>query len=205
MKNLLLTIIVIFPLTVFSQEAYMMEGRILDPLSNPVENAYIINFRNLSAYATNKKGQFSLPVMEGDSLIINHVSFLQKKIYARSARVYADIYLEYDTVQVPEIVVSPGPDKDSTALQNTMELIRSAGLTLYKRMDPSTNLVSQTMIENNAVLRSEASSISIVSFSPSSVVNKIKKKKTDIRKKRGFRFYKNENQMLRKEKRKAGN
>ncbi|NQU86989.1 MAG: hypothetical protein HQ541_14630 [Mariniphaga sp.] len=85
-----------------------------------------------------------------------------------------------------------------------MELIRSAGLTLYKRMDPSTNLVNQTVIENNRILRTEASSLSLVSFSPSYIVNKVAEKVKKKKRKKGFKFYRNEEQKLRKEKRKAG-
>jgi len=50
-------------------------GQVLDPDSIPVENAYLISYRTLRAYSTNKDGRFGIQVEKGDSLKIHHVVF----------------------------------------------------------------------------------------------------------------------------------
>ncbi len=62
----------------FTQEdstEYIFTGQILDPDSLPVENVYLINYRNVKAYATNKYGKFKIPVLPGDSLKTSHISY----------------------------------------------------------------------------------------------------------------------------------
>ncbi|NQU88298.1 MAG: hypothetical protein HQ541_21330 [Mariniphaga sp.] len=53
MKNILLLWFFLISFFCFSQDKeFLLHGRILDSNSNPVENAYIINFRDLSTYAS---------------------------------------------------------------------------------------------------------------------------------------------------------
>ena len=203
MKNLLTALLILFSFHIFSQEnTFLLKGRVLDPLSDPVGNAYIIIFRTLSAYATNNKGEFTVPVTENDSILVNHLSFLPKKISIGTVLDYPDIYLEYDTFLIKEVVIIPGPDRDSTALDKTMKQIRNADIRIYKRMNPDLNRVQQSVIENNIVFRSQAASVSLFSFSPLSVIQSINNQKKRKKETKGYRFYRNKEQMLRKERKK---
>jgi hypothetical protein len=135
-------------------------------------------------------------------LIVNHISFIRKKIYADSILINPIIYLDFDTVMLKQVDFGPDPEKLQKNLEETMSVIREADKIVYKRMDPEMELSNKTMVENNNVLRSEASSIRMASFSPSQVVGQVFKGKRKINRQRGYNFYRDEAQKIRKEKRK---
>jgi hypothetical protein len=54
---------------------YIFTGQILGPDSIPVDNVYLVNYRNVRGYATNEEGRFRIPVLPGDSLKTAHISF----------------------------------------------------------------------------------------------------------------------------------
>jgi hypothetical protein len=77
-KIILTTIFLGVLLPCFAQNdsvTYMFSGQILDPDSIPVENVYLVNYRNARGYATDEKGRFTIPVLSGDSLKTAHISF----------------------------------------------------------------------------------------------------------------------------------
>lgn len=53
----------------------LFSGQVLGPDSIPVENAYLVNYRTLRAYATNAGGRFRIPFQTGDSLKLVHISY----------------------------------------------------------------------------------------------------------------------------------
>lgn len=55
--------------------SYIFQGLVLSADSIPVENAYMVNYRNARTYTTDIDGRFRVPVQQGDSLKIVHVSF----------------------------------------------------------------------------------------------------------------------------------
>jgi len=202
MIKYLLPVLFLIPAFAFSQEKeFMLKGRILGPDATPVENAYIINYRDLSVFSSRADGRFNIWAQPGDSLLINHISFLRKKIYADSVRKYPGIYLEYDTVMIGQVNIGPDPEKLKKYVEETEKSIRNADIIVFKRMNPDANQVSSTITENNIVFRSQASSVSIVSFSPSAIITTISDKKKKKQKMNGHNFYRNEKQKLRKEKR----
>ena len=80
-KLLLTAVIIVIALLSFAQDTALMfrfTGRIIDPDSLPVENAYLVNYRNAKAYATNSDGMFNIPVISGDSLKLIHVAYRSK-------------------------------------------------------------------------------------------------------------------------------
>jgi hypothetical protein len=202
MKIFLLFALVLVSVSSFSQEKeFILSGRILAYDSSFVSNAYIINFRTMAAYSSKSNGQFNIRVEHGDSMMVNHISFIRKKIYADSVLLNPEIYLEYDTIMLKQIDYG-ADEKLKKNLDENMGQIKNAEIIQYKRMDPEMDLINKTMVENNSVLRSEASSLHIASFSPSEVASKIFKGKRKIDKQRGYNFYRNEAQKARKERRK---
>jgi len=167
--------------------------------SLPVEGAYIINFRSHLAYSSRENGQFNIWAKPGDSLMISHISFLRKIVYADSIPKHPDIFLEFDTVRIKQVDVNQDLSKN---LNKNMESINSFKPTLYKRMDPGTNLVDQTVIENNRVLRSEASSVSLFSFSPSAIIKNLIKNRKKMQHEKGYNFYRNEEERIKQIKKK---
>ncbi len=75
-----------------SDSTFYFSGYVLDEDSLPVENAYLINYRTLRAFAVDEHGRFSAKVQMGDSLKINHISFQQKIIYANNLPDSCNIY-----------------------------------------------------------------------------------------------------------------
>lgn len=55
--------------------SFIFKGVVLGSDSIPVENAYFVNYRNVRAYSTNSEGKFKIPVHEGDSLKLIHLSY----------------------------------------------------------------------------------------------------------------------------------
>ncbi len=76
----------LYCMTLFAQDTnkdiILFQGYILAEDSLPVENAYLINYRNLKINATDSTGYFSTFLQEGDSLMINHLSLKPKVIHA---------------------------------------------------------------------------------------------------------------------------
>lgn len=203
MKVIFISCFSLCVLACFSQEAgFRLSGRILDPGSEPVVGAYIINFRDYSVYSSRDKGRFNIPVQPGDSLVVNHISFARKTIYADSALIWPDIYLEYDTIEINQIDFGIDPEKLNKYLQKNMDSIRNADIIIYKRMNPEISLVNQTVTENNIVFRSQTASVSLVSFSPTQIVSSVFKGKRKVARQKGFTFYRNEEHKLRVENRK---
>jgi len=64
-----------------NKDIILFQGYILAEDSLPVENAYLINYRNLKINATDSTGHFSTFLQEGDSLMINHLSLQPKVIH----------------------------------------------------------------------------------------------------------------------------
>ncbi len=60
----------------------IFEGYVFSEDSVPVEDAYIINYRNMKIVTSDSNGYFKTPVNPGDSLMINHISLSPKVIHA---------------------------------------------------------------------------------------------------------------------------
>ncbi len=60
----------------------LFEGYVYFEDSIPVENAYIINYRNQKIVTTDSLGYFKTSYIEGDSLMINHISLSPRVVYS---------------------------------------------------------------------------------------------------------------------------
>lgn len=86
MRFLLLLLLFSHYINLFAQDTNKdvvpFQGYIFSEDSLPVENAYIINYRNLKINVTDGTGYFSTFLQSGDSLMINHLSLAPKIVYA---------------------------------------------------------------------------------------------------------------------------
>ncbi len=199
MKGLLLFVYCLLTITGFSQEKeFMLKGRILACDSVPVENAYVINFRDYSAYLSRENGHFNIWVQPGDSLMVSHISFFRRVIHVDTVVKNPDIFIEFDTIMVKQVDIGKDLQK---ILEKNLTPVRNMHIVIYKRMKPETNPVNMIVIENNRILRTEASSVSFPLHGLlEGLITKLPKNTKKQQKEKGFNFYRDVKQKERKEK-----
>lgn len=96
------------------QEKYThFEGRIVDIYHNTIEYAHIINITRRFGVVSDRSGRFVMPVKEGDSLMITHVSHLVRFVMIDPEHIEAKGV--YELIMLPkvfelrEVVVRPIP------------------------------------------------------------------------------------------------
>ncbi|QGY45666.1 hypothetical protein GM418_18915 [Maribellus comscasis] len=177
MKLLTLLLFVLTCSFALSQEKeFHIQGRIIDGDSNPVADVYILNYRNLDKAVSRQNGIFDMWVLPGDSLMLSHVSYLSLRIKVFDLMVNPVIQIALDTVNIIEVDVFSNPQDD---MQNAKKNIESMGWN--PNPTPTDNLTEKEMMQDmvnreNNVMRSEATSLKILKFSPSDVVGAISKK-----------------------------
>jgi hypothetical protein len=65
-------------------EKKYFEGYVLSADSMPVENAYLVSYLSLKAYATNAKGYYRILAEPNDSFAIVHISYAKKVVVANT-------------------------------------------------------------------------------------------------------------------------
>jgi hypothetical protein len=77
-KLIFIVILTLLPTFIWAQQSdsiFQFSGYVFDNDSLPVENAYLINYRDFRAFSTDENGRFNFKVHKGDSLKILHISF----------------------------------------------------------------------------------------------------------------------------------
>jgi hypothetical protein len=156
---------------------FVLQGKITDGKQNPVADAYIVNFRNSSKFVSMSNGIFELRVLPADTLIISHISFLRKVVTVYELLVNPVITLETDTVNIKPINVSGNRQTDYDNAMKNISSIKFDTRTQVEDDFSKTEQVSQVMKTENRVMRTEASSVRIASFSPSEVIGKLGEKR----------------------------
>lgn len=169
----------------FSQEErFQIEGRITNEQGNPIADAYVINYRTYDKYVSLENGVFNIWVLPGDSLIISHVSFHRKVVKVYELLLNPYIKLKLDSINIKEVYISPNQKTENQIAQENVADIKIQNFPVYTKIDDDPDPVSEMATEHNKILRSEASSISIVRFSPTNIIGKLiekgkKRKKSD--------------------------
>lgn len=70
----------------------VFNGYIFSQDSIPVENAYLINYRDTKIVTTDSTGRFKIFVQAGDSLMINHISLSPMVIHAKKGKAKNNIF-----------------------------------------------------------------------------------------------------------------
>jgi hypothetical protein len=177
MKLLPFFAIVLVYLNCYSQQdVFQLEGMVVDSASQPVADAYIINLRSYEKSVSKQNGVFGMKVLPGDSLVITHISYNRKMISVFSLMKDPVIVLEEENLNIGQVDVSP--NHRSAYVQAMKNIASIDDIKFYN--DPKINmepeLSMQMMREQNNYLRSEATSVRILRFSPSEKIKKIIRK-----------------------------
>ena len=184
MKTQLTSIILFLSLIVNAQQKdFLIEGQVVDQFGNAISDVYVVNLRNHEKDISNDNGVFSVWVSPSDSLVLSHISFFRKIASVHSLLINPVVKLVSEDVNIPEVRISADQLSDEERAEMNMEFLKDYDVPHFTKIDNDANPVNEMMIENNRLLRTEASSISIIRFSPGEQVQKLynKLKKNDSR------------------------
>ncbi len=183
MKTITTILLLLLCSITFAQEQkFLIEGKIVDETGNPITDVYIVNLNNHDKDVSHPNGIFAIWVSPGDSLILSHISYFRKIVSVHTLLINPIITLESENVDIPEVRVSPIQRSDvDRANQNLMFLEDYKAPVRMRVQDEESEPVSTLVTEHNSIMRSEASSVSLVRFSPSENIGKLftKLKKKD--------------------------
>ncbi|WP_167615295.1 hypothetical protein [Maribellus sediminis] len=178
MKHLLLATLLLSGLCSLAQEKRMtIQGKIVDARGNPVPDVYIINLVSNEKDITLNNGVFTIKIFPTDSLILSHISYFRKVVTANALLLNPVVTLESESINVEEVTVSP---EQKTDADNAFENIEQIDWDPRPKVGDGfseADRVSQTMKENNRLLRTEAASVSLLKFSVGDMLAKWKKKR----------------------------
>jgi hypothetical protein len=185
MKRLLLLIFVFACFNSFAQqEEFHLQGRVVDANKNPVEDALIFNERSARRLVSGNNGIFDVWVQPGDSVIITHISFIRKVVTVHQLMINPVIQLDLDTINIRPINVSASQRTD---YEKAMENIKRIDFDFRPMPDDNyteSGRMKSLMQTEDQVQRVAASSVSLISFSPSEELGKMiskRKKKKEAR------------------------
>ncbi|MGV8093448.1 MAG: hypothetical protein AB2L24_16430 [Mangrovibacterium sp.] len=105
-----------------NDSTFVFSGYIFSEDSVPVENAYLINYRNTKIVATDGTGRFSVSVQKDDSLMINHLSMQPLVIHPKSGKAASNIfYVKYRMYQI-QTVSSKGNIENQNFEKNMQQI-----------------------------------------------------------------------------------
>lgn len=163
------------------EEEFYLEAQIIDSNQNPLRDVYVLNYRNLDKTVSNENGIFGLLVLPGDSLMISHISYQRKVIHVFHLLLNPVIQIDIDTINILEVNIFSNQKTDS---EKALENIKSIEFDL--RPQPGESFTEKGMVQDmlnreNGIMKSEATSLDIISFSPTAIfeiiANKIKRRK----------------------------
>ena len=169
----LLTIILVFGCLILSaqEKAFRFQGQVVDQLMQPIPDVYVVNLNTHQKDISNSNGVFSLWVYPHDSLIFSHISYFRSVVKVHYLLLNPVVMMESENVDIPEIRISSKDLSDAERAELNMNFLETYNPPLKQRMSVENNPVNQIVLENNELMRSEASSIHIASFSPGYALN----------------------------------
>lgn len=173
--RLLLTILFIIMVApaLAQDEVILLRGRVTDKTSNPISDAHIINYRNLNIVLSKEDGSFRMFAHTGDSLMVTHIAYEKKKIYAREIQTNPEIILVLDTINIALIDYHQNKKDDIEIAEENIKSILEMKFPPYVKIKTETDPVYQMVMENNRLMRTEAASVTFLRFSPSEEIGKL--------------------------------
>lgn len=166
------------------QEKFLLQGRVIDQAGKAVSDVYIVNLNTHEKDISHTSGIFAIWVLPDDSLVFSHIAYYRRVVTVNSILLDPDVTIVSEHVNIPEVIVNPEQKTEMENAKANLEFLNDFKAPGFVKIDSNDNdPVSATMRENNSVLRSEASSISIIRFSPSVVLSTLinNKQKRDRR------------------------
>ncbi|WP_297090950.1 hypothetical protein [uncultured Draconibacterium sp.] len=175
MKAILTIVLSVLMLTSAGQiKRFLIQARVVDQNKSPISDVYIVNLDSHEKDISHENGVFSVWVSPGDSLVLSHISYFRKIVSVHSLLVNPEVELISENVDIPEITVSPEQTSDLDRAQKNLAFIEEYNPPVRARMQlEESDPLSTITTEHNDLMRSEAASIRIASFSPSENVGKL--------------------------------
>lgn len=164
------TLLLVFSgfLSTAQEKAFLLEAQIVDELMQPVTDVYVVNLNSHEKDISRNNGSFSIWVTPSDSLIFSHISYYRKVVKVYSLLLNPVVMLEAEEVNIPEIRISSEKPTDMERAEKNLEFLETFSPTIRERLKAEENTPVHTiMVANNNIMRTEAASIHIASFSPS--------------------------------------
>lgn len=175
MRPLLILILVFLSTASFAQEVrFMIQGKIVNQKDEPISDVYIVNLVTNEKDISRSDGVFTIRVLPSDSIILSHISYFRKVVRIHDILLEPVIKLYSENVDIPEVMVTPEQQSDIDRANNNLQFLNQYKPTAKMRMkDEELDPVTAIMTEQNDQMRVEASSISLVRFSPSENIGKL--------------------------------
>ena len=154
-------------------DSFRLKGKIVDYQSRPIPDAYIINFRDVKQNVSNAVGEFNIWVQPGDSLMISHVSYYRKKVYADSLEHNPVIKLKLDTINIMHVNIFTKPRNEEAFARKNINSWEFTIIPSPTEAYTEKERMQHVFNSENKIMRSEASSVRIATFSPSEQVGKL--------------------------------
>lgn len=163
-------------------KTFLLEGQVVDQNNQPIPDVYVVNLSNMEKDISRSNGVFSFWVAPSDTLVLSHISYNRKMVAVSTLLINPTVRLQSENVDIPEVRVSPDQLSDIDRANQNMQFIQEYKPAVKMRLQQEeADPVNSIVTENNDLMRSEASSINIISFSPSEQVGELftKLKKRD--------------------------
>lgn len=187
MKQVLLVILILTSFSsVAQQERIAIQGKIVDQKGVPVSDVYIINMVTNEKDISLKNGIFTINISPTDSLVLSHISYFRKMVKGNSLLLDPLITLESENINIQEITVSPEQKSDLDFANENIQQIDWDPRPQPGDDYSASERANKLMTENNRVMRTEASSVSLLRFSIGDILGKWKKKRKNKKALRSF-------------------
>lgn len=172
MKTLLTSIVLFLSLAVNAQQKdFLIEGQVVDQFGNAIQDVYVVNLNSHEKDISRKNGVFTVWVSPSDSLVLSHIAYFRKIVSVHTLLVNPTVTLLSEDVNIPEIQVSTNQLSEYDRAKKNVSFLEDYEVPAYTKIDNDADAVSEMMVENNRLMRSEASSVRIVAFSPSEQIH----------------------------------
>lgn len=175
MRPLLILTLLILSFSSFGQiQRFTIQAKIIDQKGEPVSDVYIVNLVSKDKDISLSDGVFTIQVLPSDSIILSHISYFRKIVRIHDILLNPIITIYSENVDIPEVRVTPDQETELDHANANMQFIQEYNPPVNMRMSEEEADATKTiMTENNDLMRAEASSISLVRFSPSENIGKL--------------------------------
>lgn len=182
MKPLILILLVTVCLTSFAQQKrFTIQAKVVDPKGDPISDVYIINLVSNEKYISQNNGVCNIMIHPSDSIILSHISFFRKIVSIHDILRNPIITLFSEDIDIPEVKVTPKQHSDNDLALKNMMFLKEYDVPAFTKIKEENEPITAITTEHNDLMRTEASSLSLVRFSPSESIEKlfVKLKKKD--------------------------
>ncbi len=154
------------------EEPFLLEGKVVNQSEQPISDVYIINMRNQEKVISRPNGVFSMLVLPSDSLAFLHISYTRKIVTVSTLLLIPIVKIESEHVNIDEVEVRSEKITDYDRAQKNLEFIKEFKVPSFEKIDTKGEPVRDIVTQHNRQMRTEASSLHIITFSPSRQIKK---------------------------------